>query len=57
MPRDRLNTALLALATDGNAALYPLDNPLEIRPQDKEAVLMTPAGDPRHIIYLGGEPS
>jgi hypothetical protein len=54
VPRRHLDDALLSMATRGQAALYPLENPLEIRPEDREAVLRTPAGDERHIIYLGG---
>ena len=57
VPRDRLDEALLDMAVRGAAALYRLDNPLEIHGRDREAVLMTPAGDPRHIIYLGGRGS
>ncbi|MEW4568228.1 hypothetical protein AB1L88_10200 [Tautonia sp. JC769] len=57
VPRPALDDALLHLATSGRAALYRLDNPLEITPRDREAVLMTPAGDPRHLIYLGGHGS
>lgn len=57
VPRPALDDALLQLATSGQAALYRLDNPLEISPRDREAVLMTPAGDPRHLIYLGGQGS
>jgi hypothetical protein len=57
VPRPALDDALLQLATRGQAALYRLDNPLEISSRDREAVLMTPAGDPRHLIYLGGHGS
>jgi hypothetical protein len=57
VPRDRLDTALLDLANRGIISLYPLDNPLEIQPRDREAILRTPAGDPRHILYMGGQPS
>jgi hypothetical protein len=54
VPRHQLDDALLRMATQGRAALYALDDPLELRPEDREAVLRTPAGDERHIIYLGG---
>jgi hypothetical protein len=54
VPRGQFDDTLLAMATRGQAALYPLDNPLEIRPEDREAALRTPTGDERHIIYLGG---
>jgi hypothetical protein len=54
IPRERLDAALLAMATRGGVALYPLENPVEIGPQDREAVLRTPTGHERHLIYLGG---
>ena len=57
IPRQHLDEALLALERKGRAALYRLDDPREIRPQDREGVLITPFGDERHIIYLGGSPS
>ncbi|WP_169975719.1 hypothetical protein [Tautonia rosea] len=57
IPRSALDNTLLQLATSGQAALYRLDNPLEIHERDREAVLLTPAGDPRHVIYLGGQGS
>jgi hypothetical protein len=57
IPRDRLDATLLAMATRGGVALYPLENPVEIQPQDREAVLRTPTGHERHLIYLGGMPS
>lgn len=57
IPRERLDGTLLEMATKGAAALYPLENPLEIHPQDRDAVLLTPTGHERHILYLGGRPS
>lgn len=57
IPRDRLDAALLAMATRGGVALYPLENPVEIQPRDREAVLRTPTGHERHLVYLGGKPS
>lgn len=57
VPRGRLDETLLEMADRGDAALYRLDNPLEINDRDRDAVLKTPAGDPRHIIYLGGRGS
>ncbi len=53
VPRDELDRALLGLAVQGTVSLFPLDNPLEIEPRDREAVLRTPAGDVRHILYMG----
>lgn len=52
-----LDAILLDMAAHGEMALYPLENPLEIRSQDREAALRTPSGHERHLIYLGGPPS
>lgn len=57
IPRPALDDALLDLATTGEASLFRLDNPAEIGPNDREAVLRTPSGEERHIIYLGGRRS
>jgi hypothetical protein len=54
LPCNQLDAALLNLESQGGANLYPLDNPLDIRPEDRDAVLRTPTGDERHIVYLGG---
>ena len=55
--RDRLDATLLAMATRGGVALYPLENPVEIQPRDREAILLHPTGNERHLVYLGGKPS
>ncbi len=55
--RKEFDEALLRLASDGKASLYRLDNPAEIRAEDREAVLLTPSGEERHIVYLGGRSS
>ncbi|APW61679.1 hypothetical protein [Paludisphaera borealis] len=57
IPRPVLDGALLDLATSGEASLYRLDNPAEIRAEDRDAVLRTPSGEERHIVYLGGRGS
>jgi hypothetical protein len=57
VPRDQLDAALLDMTTQGQAALYRLDNPLEIHDEDRRAMLRTPSGEERHIIYLGGPES
>ena len=57
VPCSQLDRTLLSMESQGRAALYPLDNPLEIRPEDREAVLRTTTGDERHIVYLGGPES
>ncbi len=56
LPRHDLDAALLQLDAQGKLlTLYQLDNPLEINDRDRKAMLQTPAGEPRHIIYLGGQ--
>ncbi|WP_165246746.1 hypothetical protein [Paludisphaera soli] len=57
VPRDDLDRALLDLQTKGEATLYRLDDPREIREEDREAVFLTPSGEERHILYLGGRGS
>jgi hypothetical protein len=57
VPRDEFDRAIRSLAADGIASLFPLDNPLEIEPRDHEAAVRTPAGDLRHILYMGRMPS
>ena len=54
VPPGELDEALLGLESAGKASLYRLDNPTEVRPEDREAVLLTPSGEERHIVYLGG---
>jgi DNA-binding PadR family transcriptional regulator len=51
LPRSRLDTLLLQLQTEGKLVLYPLDDPQEISPEDREAALDV-AGFERHIVYL-----
>jgi hypothetical protein len=55
--RVKFDQALLDMASSGKASLYRLDNPAEIRPEDRDAVLRTPSGEDRHIVYLGGRGS
>jgi len=57
IPRPELDRALFDLEARGEASLHRLDNPHEIGPEDREAVLRTPLGEDRHIIYLGGRRS
>lgn len=52
VPRDALDRELLRLDSSGVASLYWFDDPREVRPDDREAALMTPAGDERHMIYM-----
>ncbi|MDG3007610.1 hypothetical protein [Paludisphaera mucosa] len=57
VPRAALDRALLDLQTRGEATLYRLDDPREIRPEDRDAVFHTPSGEERHVVYLGGRGS
>lgn len=57
IPRAEFDRALFDLEASGEASLYRLDNPHEIGPEDREAVVRTPLGEDRHIIYLGGRRS
>lgn len=51
--RDRLDATLLEMATRGRAALLTLENPMEVRQEDRDAVVRTPTGHARHLIYMG----
>jgi hypothetical protein len=57
VPRLALDASLIQMATAGRVSLYRLDNPLEIDHRDRDAVLRTPSGEERHIVYLGGRGS
>ncbi len=57
LPRIKLDEALLEMASSGKASLYRLDDPTEIHPADREAVLHTHSGEERHVVYLGGRAS
>ena len=57
LDRVTFDETLLDMASSGKASLYRLDNPVEIRPEDRDAVLRTPSGEDRHIVYLGGRGS
>lgn len=57
VPREALDRELLDIQVRGEAALYRLNDPREITDEDREAVLRTPTGEERHIIYLGGRGS
>ena len=52
--RSDLDAALIEAAGQGRLALYGLDDPLDIHPEDREAAIRTPTGLERHIVYLGG---
>lgn len=57
LDRRAADDALLDLAHRGRAALYSLDNPLDVEPRDREAALTIPSGKQRHLIYLGSPSS
>jgi hypothetical protein len=51
VPREELDRVLNELERDKRLVLYRIDDPTDIGPEDREAVLMV-AGNPRHIVYL-----
>ena len=54
LPTGRFDDAALQLARTGEATLYRFDDPLELQPEDRDAAIVTAAGDERHLIYLTG---
>lgn len=52
VPRLELDRALKDLERSEAAALYPFDDPREIRPDDEAAALQNSSGSKRHILYL-----
>ena len=42
------------LSQSGHLSLYRLDDPREIRPEDREAAVVTSTGEEKHILYYGG---
>lgn len=57
VPGPLLDGTLLEMERAGKLSLYSLDNPQEIRPEDRGAALRTAAGNERHIVYFGGRAS
>lgn len=55
--KDALDAKLLELERRGLLSLWPLDNPQEVKPEDRQAVVRTPAGSECHIVYFGGRSS
>lgn len=53
--RSVLEAKLLQMERDGELSMYPLDNPQEIGPEDRDAVLLTNTGNERHVIYYQGK--
>ena len=56
-PRDAIDRELLAMERAGDLTAFRLDNPDEITEADEAAVLTTPAGSDRHIVYFQGSHS
>ena len=54
LPLADLHATLLAMERAGTLTLMQLDDPREIGPRDRAAVLRTPSGWPRHILYAFG---
>jgi N12 class adenine-specific DNA methylase len=54
VPRQKLDDTLQEMERNGELALYPLENPLEIKQADREAVLRTGVGLERHVLYFVG---
>lgn len=54
LPRPQLDDLLLKLERDGRLSLDPINDPHDLGPADREAVLRTPAGAERHILCYRG---
>jgi hypothetical protein len=52
VPGSELDSALQDLERNQEAAIYPLDDPREIRPEDEAAALASSSGTRRHVLYL-----
>ena len=52
VPREQLDFVLSKMTRDGVVVLNRLDNPREITPEDDAAKLISPLGDPRHIMHM-----
>ncbi|QDU60814.1 hypothetical protein Pan216_16660 [Planctomycetes bacterium Pan216] len=52
--RGDLDELLLSLERDGRLVLFPIDDPHDIGPADRDAVLRVPGGAERHVVYIGG---
>lgn len=55
--RSTLDETLLEMERAGDLSLYPLDDPQEIREEDRQASLKTQTGHERHLIYYEGSVS
>ncbi len=52
VPREQLDLVLNKMTREGVIVLNRLDNPREITPEDDAAKLVSPLGDPRHIMHM-----
>jgi hypothetical protein len=52
LPRSTVDEGLLQMEAARQLVLYPLDNPLDIKPEDREAALPNSVGTPRHVIHI-----
>jgi len=52
VPREDFDRELSTLEETKQVAVYPLDNPQEIEPEDTAAAVPNSIGQPRHILYL-----
>lgn len=57
VPESALDGKLLEMEREGKLSLYGLDNPQEIRSEDRQAAIRTATGHERHIVYFGGRAS
>lgn len=52
LPRPVFDEAIRTMEATDEVVLYRLDNPLEIREEDRLAAILTPTGQPRHLVYM-----
>ncbi|MGC1272816.1 MAG: hypothetical protein WBC44_03850 [Planctomycetaceae bacterium] len=55
--RNVLDATLLDMERSGELSLYELNDPREIQDSDRDAALQTSSGNPRHVVYFGGQAS
>jgi hypothetical protein len=54
VPPDELTAAILNLSRRDELALYPFDDPRQIKDADRAAAIESSTGVPQHILYFGG---
>lgn len=52
LTKDQVDDALLQLEQQGYLVLFPIDEPLDVKPADDVAALRTRGGAVRHVLYL-----